>query len=44
MQFVYEESKSSYPLRPGWLGIVQLAGLLAIWVGGPLALIWWIFA
>jgi len=44
MELMYEETKRSFPLRSGWLGAVQLILLLAVWVGGPAALIWWLVA
>ena len=44
MELMYEEAKRSFPLRPGWRGVVQLVLLLALWVGGPAALIWWLVA
>ncbi len=42
MELMYEEAKRSFPLRPGWLGAVQLVLLVTVWVGGPVALIWWL--
>ena len=42
MQLMYEDAKRSFPLLRGWRGVVQFVLLLAVWVGGPVALIWWL--